>query len=110
MHPPSDWRDEGDNRVLVDGNTATLPGVQLGRNRVLSSRVIEAATAVHYGQFGGTPTRIFAVTIGLTLPLLYLTGMPLWWRRVSRRGPKASAQAVSLVILAADDVHAVETQ
>jgi uncharacterized iron-regulated membrane protein len=110
MHLPSDWRDEGDNRVLVDGNSATLLGVQLGRNRSLSSRVIEGATAVHYGQFGGIPTRIFAVIVGLTLPLLYITGMALWWRRVNRRRPKTTVQAVSSVVPAADDVYAVETQ
>jgi uncharacterized iron-regulated membrane protein len=110
MHLPSDWRDEGDNRVLVDGDSARLLGVQLGRNRALSSRVIEGATAVHYGQFGGTATRVFAVLLGLTLPLLYITGMALWWRRVSRRRSKTTVQATSSVILTADDVYAVETQ
>ena len=110
MHLPGDWRDEGDNRVLVDGDSATLLGVQLGRNRVLSSRVIEGATAIHYGQFGGTLTRVFAVLVGLTLPLLYITGMALWWRRVSRQRPKATIQVASSVILADDDIYAVETQ
>ena len=110
MHLPSDWRDEGDNRVLVDGNSARLLGVQLGRNRALSSRLIEGATAVHYGQFGGTPTRVFAAMVGLTLPLLYITGMALWWRRVSRRRSRTTVQATSSVILAGDDIYAVETQ
>jgi uncharacterized iron-regulated membrane protein len=109
MHLPSDWRDEGDNRVLVDGNSARLLGVQLGRNMTLSSRVIEGATAVHYGQFGGIPTRVFAVLLGLTLPLLYITGMALWWRRVSRPRPKTTVQATSIG-LAADDVYTIETQ
>jgi hypothetical protein len=26
MHLPSDWRDEGDNRVLVDGDSAQVAG------------------------------------------------------------------------------------
>jgi uncharacterized iron-regulated membrane protein len=110
MHLPGDWRDEGDNRVLVDGNSARLLGVQLGCNRSPSSRVLEAATAVHYGQFGGIPTRVFAVLVGLTLPLLYITGMALWWRRVSRWRPKTTVQAAPSVVLAPDDVYAVETQ
>lgn len=110
MHLPGDWRDEGDNRVLVDGTSAMLLGVQLGRSMSLSSRVIEGATAVHYGQFGGTSTRVFAVLVGLTLPLLYTTGMVLWWRRVSRRWSKTPVQATPSVTFAAEDVYLVETQ
>ena len=110
MHLPSDWRDEGDNRVLVDGNSATLLGVQLGRNRALSSRVIEGATAVHYGQYGGTATRILAVMVGLTLPLFYITGMTLWWRRVFRGRRERTVRPVYSVIRAADDIYVAETQ
>jgi uncharacterized iron-regulated membrane protein len=109
MHLPSDWRDEGDNRVLVDGNSAMLLGIQLGRDIAPSSRVIEGASAIHYGQYGGVPTRVFAVLVGLTLPLLYITGMSLWWRRVSRQRPGAMVQAAS-VTLEVDDVYAFETQ
>jgi uncharacterized iron-regulated membrane protein len=110
MHLPSDWRDEGDNRVLIDGNSAMLLGVQLGRDRALSSRVIEGARALHYGQFGGVPTRVFAVLVGLTLPLLYTTGMALWWRRVSRQRPGAMVRAAPSVTPVGDDVYAFETQ
>jgi uncharacterized iron-regulated membrane protein len=110
MHLPSDWRDEGDNRVAVDGNSAMLLGVQLACNRSPSSRVLEGATAIHYGQFGGTATRVFAVLVGLTLPLLYITGMALWWRRVSRWRRKTTVQAAASAIVPADDVYAVETQ
>jgi hypothetical protein len=45
MHLPSDWRDEGDNRLLVDDNSAMLLGVQLGRDRAPSPHVIEGASA-----------------------------------------------------------------
>lgn len=110
MHLPSDWRDEGDNRVLIDGNSAMLLGVQLGRDMAPSSRVIEGATAIHYGQYGGVPTRVFAVLVGLTLPLLYITGMVLWWRRVSRQRPRVMVQVASSVTLGGDDVYAFETQ
>jgi uncharacterized iron-regulated membrane protein len=82
MHLPGDWRDEGDNRVLVEGDHAAIREVQLGSQLPLSSRVIAAMASIHYGQYGGIPTRIFAVLVGLTIPLLYTTGMVLWWRRV----------------------------
>lgn len=109
MHLPNDWRDEGDNRVLIDGSSARLLDVQIGRDMAPSSRVIEAATAIHYGQYGGISTRIFAVLTSLTLPLFFITGITLWWRRVFRQRPRPMVQTVSSVTLA-DDVYAVETQ
>jgi uncharacterized iron-regulated membrane protein len=85
MHLPGDWRDEGDNRVLVEADNAAIREVQLGTQLPLSSRVIAGMASVHYGQYGGIPTRVFALLVGLTIPFLYATGMVLWWRRAFRR-------------------------
>jgi uncharacterized iron-regulated membrane protein len=109
MHLPSDWRNEGDNRVLVDAHSGRLLGVQLGRALTRSSRVIEGATAIHYGQYGGIPTRAVAVMVGLTLPLFYASGMVLWWRRVARLRSKSTAHGVAVVKTKRDEVYAAET-
>jgi uncharacterized iron-regulated membrane protein len=84
---------------------AVYPGQSAAR-----ADTFEGASAIHYGQYGGVPTRVFAVLLGLTLPLLYITGMALWWRRVSRRRPGAMVQAAPSVTLGVDDVYAFETQ
>ena len=110
MHLPNDWRDEGDNRVLVDGHSAKLLGVQLGRRLTWSSRVIAGMTAVHYGQYGGISTRIFAGIVGLALPLLYVSGMVVWWRRISRERCKTTVVGATSVVTAGDSIHAIETQ
>ncbi len=78
MHLPGDWRDEGDDRVLLDGGSAVVRGVQLGRERTPASRVIEGMRSLHYGQYGGMATRVLLVFVGLIFPLLYVTGMVLW--------------------------------
>lgn len=106
MHLPSDWRDDGDNRVLVDGQTATVLGVQLGNRMTMSSRVLEGMTGVHYGQYGGMVTRILALAIGLSLPLLYLSGMLMWWRRIARQRNGAAVPAASTEA----GIHAVATR
>jgi uncharacterized iron-regulated membrane protein len=95
MHLPSDWRDDGDNRVLVDGQTATVLGVQLGSRMTMSSRVLDGMTGVHYGQYGGIATRVLALAIGLILPLLYLSGMLMWWKRVTLQRKRATTNTVS---------------
>ena len=95
MHLPSDWRDDGDNRVLVDSESAKLIGVQFGSRMTLSSRVLEGMTGVHYGQYGGLVTRIVALLAGLSLPLLYASGMLIWWKRIVRQRNNAAIAAAS---------------
>lgn len=52
---------------------------------------------LHYGEIGGWPTRVLACLGGLSLPVLYATGVAMWWRRRraarGRPGPEARATA-----------------
>jgi uncharacterized iron-regulated membrane protein len=104
MHLPGDWRDEGDNRVLLDGRSAAVRGVELGRELTTASRVIDGMKSVHYGQFGGVPTRVLTVLVGLTFPLLFVTGIVLWWRRVSRRQRQTADAHLPVVAVAEEGV------
>jgi uncharacterized iron-regulated membrane protein len=106
MHLPSDWRDEGDNRVLVDGQTARVLGVQLGSRMTMSSRVLDGVTGVHYGQYGGIVTRVLALVIGLSLPLLYVSGMLMWWKRITIQRKNPTTNTVS----AKAEINAVATR
>jgi uncharacterized iron-regulated membrane protein len=47
-------------------------------------------TPIHYGTFGGMPTRILALLGGLTPLLLYITGFIIWWPRYKRQAGKAT--------------------
>lgn len=42
-------------------------------------------TPIHYGTFGGMPTRILALIGGLIPLLLYITGFIIWWPRYKRQ-------------------------
>lgn len=47
-------------------------------------------TPIHYGTFGGMPTRILALLGGLIPLALFITGFIIWWpRRGKRKEPKA---------------------
>lgn len=42
-------------------------------------------TTVHYGTFGGMPTRIIALLSSLVAPILFITGFIIWWGRWKKR-------------------------
>ncbi|ELR96757.1 PepSY domain-containing protein [Gloeocapsa sp. PCC 73106] len=48
--------------------------------------VLNAFTPIHFGTFGGLPTRIFYVFVGLTPAILFVTGLVMWsYRKPSSR-------------------------
>lgn len=47
-------------------------------------------TPIHYGTFGGMPTRILALIGGLIPLLLYITGFIIWWPRYKKQKKQAN--------------------
>ncbi|MBE5320807.1 PepSY domain-containing protein [Pedobacter sp. MR2016-19] len=43
---------------------------------------------LHYGNFGGMPTKIFAFVGGLSPLLLMISGLIIWWPRYNKQKPK----------------------
>lgn len=52
-------------------------------------RILNAFAPMHYGTFGGLPTRILYVFVGLSPTVLFITGLTMY--RLRRR-PKAVAK------------------
>ena len=46
----------------------------------------------HFGRFGGWPTKIVWTVIGLAPPVMFATGVIMWWRRVVRPQGQALRQ------------------
>jgi uncharacterized iron-regulated membrane protein len=42
-------------------------------------------TPMHYGTFGGLPTRLVALVSSLIVPILFVTGFIIWWGRWKKR-------------------------
>ncbi len=110
MRLPGDWRTEGENLVLLDAHSADIRGVQLGRELAPASRLVAGMASIHYGQFGGTGTRFFTAIIGLACPLLYATGVVIWWRRVFRQRLSGSSPKVRAGSVHSVDLYANETR
>ena len=47
-------------------------------------RVLYWFAYLHFGRFGGWPTKLVWALIGLVPPVMFVTGALMWWRRVIR--------------------------
>jgi uncharacterized iron-regulated membrane protein len=50
--------------------------------RPAGDEILSWFSALHFGVFGGWPIRILWFALGLSLPVLSVSGCLLWWRRV----------------------------
>ncbi|MEH2085041.1 MAG: PepSY-associated TM helix domain-containing protein [Nostoc sp.] len=47
----------------------------------MGDRILNSFTPLHYGTFGGLPTRILYVFVGLAPLILFITGFVMWQYR-----------------------------
>jgi uncharacterized iron-regulated membrane protein len=65
--------------------------------RSFGDLVMTWVVPLHVGNFGGLPVRVAWLVLGLSPPLLFVTGFAMWWTRVVRprwsasRRPEAAA-------------------
>ena len=72
-------------------------GGPLGRSdhtgRTAGDRLLAWLGPLHMGTFGGWPVRLAWLVTGLAFPLLFLTGLIMWWNRVARPAVAARVRA-----------------
>jgi uncharacterized iron-regulated membrane protein len=72
---------EFDNSVYLDQFSGKVLRVNKSEEMLLGDRVLATFTPLHYGTFGGLPTRILYVFVGLAPTILLVTGFVMWWHR-----------------------------
>jgi uncharacterized iron-regulated membrane protein len=60
--------------VKLDRYTGKILQVQDSRTAKLGDRILNSFTPIHYGTFGGLPTRILYVFVGIAPLMLFITG------------------------------------
>ena len=45
----------------------------------LSKSIVQASTPLHYGEWGGPAVRTVWFLVGLLPPILFVTGLMMWW-------------------------------
>ena len=71
------------NKVRIDRYSGEVLHFVNSKTASLGDRILNAFSPMHYGTFGGLPTRIFYVFVGLSPTVLFITGLTMY--RLRRR-------------------------
>jgi len=92
MWRPGDFRSLGNNVVFLSSANAGVLAVDRYSEKLAGNRVIQAMAGLHYDEWGGLPFRVVSAAAGFATPLLFLTGVLMWWNS-RRRKPASAARA-----------------
>ncbi|MEH1943698.1 MAG: PepSY-associated TM helix domain-containing protein [Nostoc sp.] len=87
MKLPQESSDYGDSNVYLDQYSGKVLRVDNALKMPLGDRVLNSFTPLHYGTFGGLPTRILYMFVGLTPLILFVTGFVMWKHRYRTKSP-----------------------
>ncbi|MBP5971873.1 PepSY domain-containing protein [Brasilonema sp. CT11] len=78
---PQEKEDSGNSYVYLDQYNGKVLRVDNALKPSLGDRILNSFTPLHYGTFGGLPTRILYVFVGYAPFVLFITGFVMWWYR-----------------------------
>jgi len=78
---PGDWRRTGDNLVYIGQYSGHVIRINYHRELPWPIRFTRDIYPLHFGTFGGNFTRVLWIFVGLAPPILYVTGLLMWWNR-----------------------------
>ncbi|MEH2241507.1 PepSY-associated TM helix domain-containing protein [Nostoc sp.] len=81
MKLPQENVEYGNSNVYLDQYSGKVLRVDNALKMRLGDRVLNSFVPLHYGTFGGLPTRILYVFVGLAPLILFITGSVMWWYR-----------------------------
>lgn len=92
MWLPSDFRSLGNNVVFLSSGSAEVLAIDRYSQKASSNRIVQAMAGLHYDEWGGLPFRVLCAAAGLLTPLLFVTGILIWWysrRRKTMPAPRS---------------------
>jgi uncharacterized iron-regulated membrane protein len=93
LRTPGDPSDYGGSSVWFDQYDGKLLRVDDLRRQSGAAWLVNLIGPVHFGTFGGTPTRILWIFLGVAPGALFFSGFAMWWNRVIVRRLRARAAA-----------------
>ncbi|MEH2437273.1 MAG: PepSY-associated TM helix domain-containing protein [Nostoc sp.] len=75
--PQESWK-FGYSQIYLDQYTGEILRLKNGLKAPLGEKIWDSFGALHYGTFGGLPTRILYVFVGLAPLILFITGFVMW--------------------------------
>jgi uncharacterized iron-regulated membrane protein len=81
MKLPQELEEYGKSNVYLDQYSGQILRVDNSLKASLGDKILNSFEPLHYGTFGGLPTRIIYVFFGLSPLILFITGFVMWWYR-----------------------------
>jgi len=81
MKLPQEREEYGMSNVYLDQYSGQVLRVDNSLKASLSDKILNSFTPLHFGTFGGLPTRILYIFVGLAPLILFITGFVMWWHR-----------------------------
>lgn len=91
---PQEAETSGQSYVYLDQYTGGVVQLINGLMPSRVERVWNSFEPLHYGTFGGLPTRILYVFVGLAPLFLFITGFVMWWYRWKGKNRMQTMKAV----------------
>lgn len=79
LHP------SGRNFIYVDPGTGAVLAAEEAATAPVGTRAYNVLYPIHIGRWGGTPSRVLHMLLGLTPFILLVSGALMWWNRKGRR-------------------------
>jgi uncharacterized iron-regulated membrane protein len=92
---PQEVEPYGRSDVYLDQYSGKVLAVKDKHKLPLGDAVLDAFVPLHFGTFGGLPTRILYMFVGLTPLMLFSSGFIMWWYRWKPK--KSTHQSSNLV-------------
>lgn len=83
----------GSTHVYLDQFTGEVIQLSDGLKPSRAEAIVNQFGPVHFGTFGGLPTQILYVFVGLAPTILLVTGVVMWWYRRKPKGKAALTEA-----------------
>jgi uncharacterized iron-regulated membrane protein len=93
-----DLRQDGSTRVNLEPGTARILSVDKPEDWPVSKAIVQAATPLHYAEWGGLAPRVLWFLAGLLPPALFVTGIMMWWTPYGARRKAARAAAARRMV------------
>ncbi|MBN3962351.1 PepSY domain-containing protein [Nostoc sp. NMS8] len=81
MKLPQEPLEYGMSNVYLDQYSGQVLRVDNSLKVLLGDKILNSFMPLHFGTFGGLPTRILYVFVGLAPLILFITGFVMWWYR-----------------------------
>jgi uncharacterized iron-regulated membrane protein len=96
LRRPGDLSVSG-NHVYLDPSSGKVLAISREVDQPVATRIFAAFAPIHYGEFGGLPSKVLWAIVGLLPTVLFVTGLITWWRPTGRKAPLEVREDLTLV-------------